>query len=341
MKKTNKSEPKSQSSHDPDMNEVNKNLDQNNNKNTYSKVTSDKNSNKEINSKKINDSYNQKSEGNEINVDNFNKKVIISNELKNENDGSKFNQPNEFNREFGESDKGLNFNEISVISPNNNIDNTIIDENEIIGIITDKLDDNDNDNDNNNNKKSINLGNIDDSKEDDEQNSRNISLDKSKLLKNLAKYQNEAKISEIESYLEKIKEYEDPQNMNNNFKFKEIEHEDVIDFTKEETLNFFKARKFILSENSKRRLNLLYFCIKHGFHILIPGPTGTGKTYLSEAICDLLKKKMIKYNCSENTKFPNLKFTCQGDKNKFAGIKYIKGPLLEAITSKNTAFRIR
>ena len=86
------------------------------------------------------------------------------------------------------------------------------------------------------------------------------------------------------------------------------------------------------------RLNLLYFCIKHGFHILIPGPTGTGKTYLSEAICNLLKKNMIKYNCSENTKFPNLKFTCQGDKNKFAGIKYIKGPLLKALTTENTAF---
>lgn len=26
---------------------------------------------------------------------------------------------------------------------------------------------------------------------------------------------------------------------------------------------------------------------------------------------------MSKYNCSENTKFPSLKFTCQGDKNKF------------------------
>jgi MoxR-like ATPase len=47
---------------------------------------------------------------------------------------------------------------------------------------------------------------------------------------------------------------------------------------------------------------------------------------------------MIKYNCSENTKFPNLKFTCQGDKDKFAGIKYIKGPLLNALTTKNTAF---
>ena len=29
---------------------------------------------------------------------------------------------------------------------------------------------------------------------------------------------------------------------------------------------------------------------------------------------------MLKYNCSENTKFPNLKFTCKGDKDKFAGI---------------------
>ncbi len=70
------------------------------------------------------------------------------------------------------------------------------------------------------------------------------------------------------------------------------------------------------------RLNLLYFCFKQGFHILIPGPTGTGKAYLSKAIYNLLKKNMSKYNCSENTKFPNLKFTGQGDKNKFAGIKY-------------------
>lgn len=32
---------------------------------------------------------------------------------------------------------------------------------------------------------------------------------------------------------------------------------------------------------------------------------------------------MIKYNYSENTKFPNLKFVCQADEDKFAGIKYI------------------
>ena len=32
---------------------------------------------------------------------------------------------------------------------------------------------------------------------------------------------------------------------------------------------------------------------------------------------------MLKYNCSENTKFPNLKFTCKGDKDKFAGITLV------------------
>jgi len=157
-------------------------------------------------------------------------------------------------------------------------------------------------------------------------------------LKDDPKFKEEVQIVEIEKNLEEIKEYEVKDGIANKLKFIDIKHDDVINFQDESIQSFFKSLNFILSENSKKRLNLLYFCIKHGFHILIPGPTGTGKTYLSEAICNLLKKNMIKYNCSENTKFPNLKFTCQGDKNKFAGIKYIKGPLLQALTSKNTAF---
>ena len=72
---------------------------------------------------------------------------------------------------------------------------------------------------------------------------------------------------------------------------------------------------------------------------------------------------MLKYNCSENTKFPNLKFTCKGDKDKFAGITlvlivlplqkksfhvpreagkwellYIKWPLLKGLSTSNTTF---
>lgn len=71
-------------------------------------------------------------------------------------------------------------------------------------------------------------------------------------------------------------------------KFIDIKHEDVINFKDENVLSFFKSINFILSEESKRKLNLLYFCIKHGFHILILGPTVTGKNYLSEAVCNLL-----------------------------------------------------
>ena len=157
-------------------------------------------------------------------------------------------------------------------------------------------------------------------------------------LKDDPKFKEEVQIIEIEKGLEEIKEYEKNDiSAINKLKFIDIKHDDVINFQDENVQSFFKSLNFILSENSKKRLNLLYFCIKHGFHILIPGPTGTGKTYLSEAICDLMKKNMIKYNCSENTKFPNLKFTCQGDKNKFAGIKYIEGTLLKALNSEKTA----
>ena len=141
-------------------------------------------------------------------------------------------------------------------------------------------------------------------------------------LKDYPIFKNETQIVEIEKSIEQIKEYEVKEGIANKLKFKEIEHDDVINFKDEQIVEFFKSLNFILSENSKMRLNLLYFCFKQGFHILIPGPTGTGKAYLSKAIYNLLKKNMSKYNCSENTKFPNLKFTGQGDKNKFAGIKY-------------------
>lgn len=110
-------------------------------------------------------------------------------------------------------------------------------------------------------------------------------------LKDDPKFKEEVQIIEIEKGLEEIKEYEKNDiSAINKLKFIDIKHDDVINFQDEYVQSFFKSLNFILSENSKKRLNLLYFCIKHGFHILIPGPTGTGKTYLSEAICDLMKK---------------------------------------------------
>ena len=58
----------------------------------------------------------------------------------------------------------------------------------------------------------------------------------------------------------------------------------------EDKIKYFDSINFILLEESKKRLNLLYFCIKYGFRILIPWPTRTGKTYLSEVMCNLFHK---------------------------------------------------
>ena len=61
--------------------------------------------------------------------------------------------------------------------------------------------------------------------------------------------------------LKELIEFKNKHGTINKFKFKEIKHDDVIDFKDENILNFFKSINFILSEDSKR-LNLLYFCIK-------------------------------------------------------------------------------
>jgi len=73
-------------------------------------------------------------------------------------------------------------------------------------------------------------------------------------LKDYPKFKNEAQIAEIEKVLEQIKEYKVRENIANKLKFKEIEHDDVINFKDESILEFFKSLNFILSENSKMRL---------------------------------------------------------------------------------------
>ncbi len=79
-------------------------------------------------------------------------------------------------------------------------------------------------------------------------------------LKDDLKFKNKAELIDIQNDLKELLEYENKDGTIN--KFKEIMHDDDIDFKDENILNFFKSINFILSEDSKRRLNLLYFCIK-------------------------------------------------------------------------------
>ena len=142
-------------------------------------------------------------------------------------------------------------------------------------------------------------------------------------------------IYEIENSLVQITEFIQDEKTQ---EFNEIKSENLIDFKDESIINFFKSLNFILTENSKKKLNLLYFYIRNGYHILITGQTSTGKTYLSETVCKLLQKNISKYHCGENTKFSDLKFISLENKNNYYGITYIKGPLLRALTTKNSVF---
>jgi hypothetical protein len=85
-------------------------------------------------------------------------------------------------------------------------------------------------------------------------------------------------------------QYEIKDGIPSKTKFIDIKLEDVINLMDEDKIKYFDSINFILSEESKKRLNLLYFCIKYGFCILIPRPTRTGKTYLSEVMCNLFHK---------------------------------------------------
>lgn len=110
------------------------------------------------------------------------------------------------------------------------------------------------------------------------------------MLKDDPKFKNKNLIIEIQNDLKEIAQYEIKDGIPSKTKFIDIKHEYVINLMDEDKIKYFDSINFILSEESKRRLNLLYFCIKYGFRILIPWPTGTGETYLSEVICNLLHK---------------------------------------------------
>ena len=110
------------------------------------------------------------------------------------------------------------------------------------------------------------------------------------MLKNVPKFKNKEFIIEIQNDLKEITQYEIKDRIPSKTKFINIKHEDVINFMDEDIIKYFNSINFVLSEESKKRLNLLYFCIKYGFRI-DSRANKNRKTYLSEVICNLLQKK--------------------------------------------------
>ena len=87
------------------------------------------------------------------------------------------------------------------------------------------------------------------------------------MLKDDPKFKNKESIIEIQNDLKEITQYEIKDGIPSKTKFINIKHEDVINFMDEDKIKYFDSINFVLSEESKKRLNLLYFCIKYGFHI--------------------------------------------------------------------------
>lgn len=106
---------------------------------------------------------------------------------------------------------------------------------------------------------------------------------------------------------------------------KESKH---IDFHSDE----IERQNFIFTEGALKRLRTLYDYIDFGVAVLLEGPTGTSKTLSSEIVCKLLKRELIRFNLSAETKIPDLLGRYIGDEKSWAGISHQDGPFYIAFT---------
>ncbi len=93
----------------------------------------------------------------------------------------------------------------------------------------------------------------------------------------------------------------------------------------------WKKKNFILSDQAKKRLSLLYHYISKGINVILEGPTGTSKTLSADIICKSLGKNVIKYNLNAETKINDLLIKYISDSESSTGLTLKEGPLLDCI----------
>ena len=116
----------------------------------------------------------------------------------------------------------------------------------------------------------------------------------------------------------------------------EITEEKLI-ATKRELLEFDKEKikgYFILTEEARKRLQILYNHFKSNNPIMLEGPTGTSKTKTIQVLCDLLNLKLLRINLSSETTIEDLMGRLISDKdNSFSGFKYKEGAFADAYSN--------
>ena len=88
---------------------------------------------------------------------------------------------------------------------------------------------------------------------------------------------------------------------------------------------------FILTFNAKERLQKLKHFFDAKIPILLEGPTGTSKTKTIQILCEILGRKLVRFNLSNETTIEDLigrLGSC--DQDSWASFKFVPGPFTEA-----------
>jgi len=113
--------------------------------------------------------------------------------------------------------------------------------------------------------------------------------------------------------------------------------------TKENLYNFERPKfeikiddikgNFILTKEAKERLQKIKNFFDSKIPIMLEGPTGTSKTKTIQVLCDILKKKLIRFNLSSETAIEDLIGRIgSGGEDSWSSFKFVPGPFTEAFS---------
>lgn len=88
---------------------------------------------------------------------------------------------------------------------------------------------------------------------------------------------------------------------------------------------------FIPTEEAKERLQKIKNFFDSRIPVMLEGPTGTSKTKTIQVLCDILKKKLVRFNLSSETTIEDLigRLGSEGE-DSWSSFKFVPGSFREA-----------
>ena len=90
---------------------------------------------------------------------------------------------------------------------------------------------------------------------------------------------------------------------------------------------------FVLTEEAEKRLQKIKNFFDSRIPVLLEGPTGTSKTKTIQVLCDILRKKLIRFNLSSETTIEDLIGRLgSGGEDSWSSIRFVPGPFTKAFS---------